>query len=579
MKDFEEKLEQIRPIRSTNSIRAGKEWNQVSFYIKDKMIGREKYKQASEQKDRMKIHIVEMFDQLGMLTYYETSTIIHRFFSDVFSTDHLEMATKQDIELSSDSDKVRFFLRGVEVAICWCPSITETKKQALLPFDDYTRLIKTKDTSGENVFIKKSAFTFEDVARSAFEKGTSDIQVTFSESVYTVFFEINGSLVPQNEFLMSSEDGFDFLVAVKNAAAKFTKGDFKADYHNAPQDAKVSYPNIGSDGIDVRLAFIPDGNMSAMSITGRILKREKLSEPNFKAMGYDDELIEKINTLSKRQNGLVLSSGITGSGKSTFIANMVVGIDQTKRVFTIEDPIEYFIPNSNVTQHQVYIPEDESKRVGFKELAKAMKRAAPKVVNIGEMRNDRELIDSVFEMSEAGQLVLSTLHISSAFSIYESLEQIFKVEPNISIPVILFSINQVLVSKLCPHCKKEDTHNTNISLLEKNKDDLPYQHLSSLSSLIEEAKNENVVLYRRGDGCQHCGNSGYSGRVPIYEYFSPNVKFKEWLKSHSNGLPSRYAIEEKACELEIGVNKIDTLCRRLREGVIDASEEVIFKIM
>lgn len=578
--DFEKKLDSIRPLRDINTIRPGKEWGQVAIYIKDYIVGREKYRQASEAKDQLDVHIIEMLDKRGFVSYDETARVIQKVFSQVYSEEKLELCNFNDIKYVTEDDHIQYMYKDEKVEICWCPSVEQSMKQVLLRYDDFQRMQKQVNVYSKKTScaISSSNFDFQQIIENAYNKQASDVHITYTQDTYNVIFRINGVLEEQKEYYMKPETGLEFIKKMKIDAAHFTKGEFNADIHYKAQDAKIEYPSIGLDGVDVRLAFIPDGKMGNISAVARILKRQKLGSESFLSMGYYEDLEERILMVSKKQNGLIISSGITGSGKSTFISNVVASIDHNKKVSTVEDPIEYMIDKPNVTQHQVYIPREKDKKLGFLEYAKAFKRADPNVVFIGEMRNDPELVKAIMEMAEAGQLVLTTVHITSAFSIYGSLEEVFNVKRMVSVPTILFSINQVLVDQLCPHCKEEDKNGINMKRIEKVENDLPYKYTASLTKLKEDFKAGVLKLYVKGKGCEKCNHKGYSGRLPIYEYFTPNIRFIDWVLEHET-MPSRWQIEEKACKDKLGVNKLDTFCRRLSSGDIDASESVIFKIL
>jgi len=580
---FEEKLKEAWPIRDISKVVHGKEWNELVFLIKEKIVGREKYEEASEQKNKLGKHIVEMLDQMGYLSYSQTSRVIHKLYSSALEHGAiLESISKIKIEKDKDNkNKVRFLYGNSEVDVCWIPSIKSKKLQLIVKYDEYMKfqnLIKNNDTNPLEKKSRSIDFKFEDIVSHAYKDGVSDIHITFGDEYYNVFFRISGRLEKQQKYLMRSEDGFEFLKGVKIEAAEFTKGKFNTDVHFLGQDAKVSYANVGLDGVDVRLAFMPDGKLTHMCLTARILKREKLSNPDFSSMGYGSKLVKKIDEVSRRKNGLVVASGITGSGKSTFISNMVAGLDKQKRIITVEDPIEYQIIHPNTTQHQVYEPKSDKEgkdKQGFKEYTKLIKRSDPDAVYIGEMRNEKELTDSIIEMSEAGQLVFSTAHLTSAFSIYASFEQIFNISSRLSIPLILFSINQVLVDKLCDDCKVEDKEKECISTLKKSESYLPYVYKQPLKKLFEDAGE--ITFYKKGDGCDSCMNSGFKGRAPVYEYFAPNVDFMEWLVDKPT-TPLKYAVEREACERGIGVNKLETFIELLKNGVVDTSDDIMDKI-
>jgi len=577
---FEEKLEKIQPIMNKNMISPGKEWVKVAYFIKKDFLGITDYNQARREKDTLNIHIVEMLNQGGYLEYEQTQNIIYKLFSKVFGDD-LIIGSVNKITLDSHNNGTYKYY-GETVNVCFCPSIECSSKQVLLKFDEYKKLEKNARHQLKGGSLKDSGanFSFKDVVAKAVEKKASDVHIMYGEKFYNISFVISDKLENQREFTMTTEAGLDFVQQLKNDASKTTRGGFNADECLIGQDARIEYDNIGLDGVSARLSFIPDGvSLKKEAVTARILKKTNTSVESFKALGYCENFEEKVKTVSKKQNGLVISSGITGSGKSTLISTILANeIPLDKRVYSIEDPIEYVIPNLNVTQHQIYTPKDEKKAMGFARYAKQLKRSAPKVVNIGEMRKDPELTESIMEMAEAGQLVFTTVHISSAFSIYQSLEQVFKIDTKLSVPIILFSVNQVLVDKLCPHCKIKDKKMTNISRLRRKKDDTAYAYTAPLEKLLEDANSEEFETYVKGEGCEKCNHKGYLGMVPIYEYFSPTVRFKEWVMDFEK-FPNRYQIEQKVCDMRIGVNKLDTFCKRLRDGLVDASENVVNAIL
>ena len=564
----------ITPLQKKDVI-IGKEWGSVLRVIRDDIIGAKKYQKLSEQKNKLNKHIIEMLDELDLLSYYRVSKLIHILFSDILPSDMFIHANFSDIKIKSKGNINYCTYVDKVVDVCWLPSLSSQKPQALVSYLEYKKIIallKSKSSSK----VSDNDFDFEDIIKSALKENVSDIHITFSEEYYYVSFKIDGRLVKQEDYLLNTEAGLSLIERIKILASGATKGKFSSDEHFKAQDARIEFPHIGENGVDVRVMFIPDGKLKNMGMTARLLKKEILSEPNFSRMGYDETFIERVTRVSKKQNGLMIASGITGSGKSMLMANIIAGMDNSKRIYTIEDPIEYIISSYNITQHQIFEPKEEHMKMGFSEYTKALKRGDPDVVNIGEMRNDEELVRSIMEMSEAGQLVLTTVHISSAYSIYSRLEQIFNVDTKISIPLILFSVNQILVGKLCERCKIEDKNGVeNIKKLKEVEGEIPFGNKENLHALFEDREIDK--LYLRGKGCEYCLN-GISGRVPLYEYFSPNVEFMEWLSSFDE-LPLRFTIENKVKELDIGSSKLETYVKKLRDGVVDTDDETLIKLL
>lgn len=522
-------------------------------------IGRQKYYDALKKAHEIQKHLFEALHLLGILPYYEQVKLIEESLKWLFG----------DEILAVDPSKIaiiegKFYYDGEEVEVKWLPSLLANKKQIIVSIEDFNTLHRLRRERTTEVEVELP-FTFEDVIREAYESGASDVHVIYDEDgYYHVFFRIDGFLIEQPKFLLDEERGEKFIRQIKIEASKYTKGKFSVDDLRKVFDARIEYENlVGTQGVDVRLVFIPDGRLQKQEVVARILRKQRIEGRTLLELGYYPEDAKVIERASKRLGGLFIISGITNSGKSTTLATIVASLPKYKKIETVEDPIEYVIPNPNVCQHQVYEPLDESEKVSFNEYVKAFKRADPDVIMISEIRKNPELVSALIEASRAGQTIFSTIHVNSAFEIYRAFEEMFGIDKRTIISLILFSMNQILVPKLCESCKVVD-EGENLRRLEELKDELPFAVLEPLERFLRERPKTY-----RAKGCEKCKGTGYSGRVLIYEYFYPNVKFLEWL---SQGDPSRYEIERKVYELGIGKNKLETFIRRLREGVIDVSD-------
>ncbi|MDD5211414.1 MAG: ATPase, T2SS/T4P/T4SS family, partial [Sulfuricurvum sp.] len=446
----------------------------------------------------------------------------------------------------------------------------------ILSYDDYSIMderVSHSVLSGSDKEKITVDFTFENMARDAANQGASDIHIIPKEKFYYVFFRKNGDLIEQEKYLLDIERGFDFVTLIKLDASATSKGGFKADKHIAPQDARVVYGDI-----DLRLVFIPDGlNGQRMAVIARVIKKTIIRDPDLKAKGFHDPIITAINRTSRLEGGFIILSGITGSGKSTLLADILATIDKRRRVLTIEDPIEYVLSGKNITQHQLYIPPDEEDkdRMGYLEFTKAAKRADPNVLSIGEMRKNPDLIDAVSEMVYAGQLVYTTIHIQSCFKVVHAMEHVFKMNRESVVPSIFLSINMKLTKRLCDHCKNEDTEKNNISRLNELKPKFRYESKESLDEFLS-SKDSYVTYLHNPEGCPKCGYTGYSGRVPMYEYFEPSVELIDFiLKSN----PTNYDIEKYVCSRNLGQNRLDTYIQRLIDGEVDTSQVILDSIL
>lgn len=581
---FHADTEELRLKRKNEilALKKGDEWAYVGQYIA-KIIGNEKYITALSRKKLLAsstntIHLATVLHEQNFFTYHNLRDLILNIFEPALS---LTKASVQDIVIDNSHGGSKYYLRdGKEVFPCWLPNASEINShQAIMMFQDYEALSGMSETSTASK--TGGVAVFKDIVNDAYKRGASDIHLVPKEQYAHVFFRIDGDLIKQSQYIMTAEQGYALAESIAIEANDFSKGKFSSDNLNFDQEGRIEYADMGVSGVDVRLEFIPDGAMKKrLSVVARVIHRKRIEKADFEKSGYHKHVVKHIQETSMLSDGLILISGITGSGKSTLNADTMTIIDQNKRIYTIEDPIEYFLANDNITQHQIYIPpkkegETTHRKMGFAEYVFALKRGDPNVVNIGEMRKDKDLIDAIFEMSNAGQLVYTTAHINSAFGTYHSLEEVYKIPRESSVRVLLFTMNLKLTKKLCNNCKVEDTEHLNAARLEAIKDRIPCAYKVPLTSFLENKREYKTYL--KGSGCHMCGKTGYSGRVPMYEYLRPDVDLIEWINERK---PTRYMIEDRACrDQEIGQNRLTTFIQRLKDGEIDTSDQILQSIL
>ena len=569
----------------------GRELLHLYRFFKEK-IGHEEFSSAIAKKNTMGgTEIFSVLAQMNLMNYMDSADVV----LDAFISYFPDLRVVRRAEVTFDGRKT--FVDKEEVKLCNYPKIGERLPQMIMlqneleQIEHYLKNLidssRVNTAANDEVVVvgagqgRETNFTFGDIVRKAMNLDVSDIHITYSPGVASVLFKRDGILHPQNEYLMNEAQGERFISSVRIEAAHYTKGSFNSDIGYKAQDAKIEYPNIG---VDVRIIFIPNGTLDRSALTARILKKQTIDQGEFDfetKMGYGKRFVEQLNKAKIKRNGLFIASGVTGSGKSTLVSHIIATIPPTERVFSIENPIEYFISGPNVTQHQIFIPpsgEKEDKKMDWSDYIKALKRADPDVANIGELRKEGGLAKSILEIAEAGQLVFSTVHIKSAFGIYDALDRVFDIPYDSSATIILFSTNQVLVSKLCPHCKQRDDHGVNERVLAQRLEDgeVPYSYTKPLVSFLDE-KNRDYETFIKGDGCDKCENSGYIGRIPVYEYFKPTVRFIEWLLESR---PTVFQIEQQACGVDnIGENKLGRYVQLIKDGILDTSSDIIRKIL
>lgn len=549
-------------------------WVLAAHYI-GKAIGQSSYNEAvKKQRELGKQHVLAVLDHLGFMSYENQK----EFCCDIFAPFHPDIGICNKISELRPTDTKDIYEHGSDIVkVGFMPDFTYSGKQLIVSYEEYSLLANTehKDAADSLLTIKtgNAGFTINDLLNDAIAAKASDVHITFKKEPdgttwYNTFFRAHGKLTRIEKYSMTAETAEMLLGTIKIMASNDTKGTFNSDEIRFVQDAVI----VLNDH-DLRLNFLPDGVLENTALTIRIQDRKTLSAADFKELGFFDEDVAILKKASRRQGGIIAISGKTNSGKSTLMAYTIAGIEG-KKIVTIEDPIEYRQTNPFITQHQVYIPpeakEDVTKKFGFLEFVKGVKRADTDIIVVGELRKDQELIDAIIEAAEAGQLILTTVHITSAFSIYAALEEVFKIPLYISAGKILYSKNLVMVDKLCPKCKKEDTAKTNCHQLKAHELELPYFVKGDISIV------DTFTTYIKGDGCEYCNNKGYRGQTPIYEYFYPNVAMMEWVFKTR---PTRFEVENFAIENKLGKNKLQTFINKLKEGVIDASSSNIEKIL
>ncbi len=263
-----------------------------------------------------------------------------------------------------------------------------------------------------------------------------------------------------------------------------------------PQDGRIEI-RVGDRLVDMRVATMPTGfgERVVLRLLEKGMRLMKLEE-----VGLNREMLARIRRLITLSHGIILVTGPTGSGKTTTLYAALQEINSPdKNILTIEDPIEYQIDGIGQTQVNPKIG------LTFARGLRAMVRQDPDVILVGEIR-DRETAEIAIQAALTGHLVFSTLHTNDAPSAITRLVDM-GIEPFLVSSAVRAIIAQRLVRTLCPECK------------------LPYSPSSSelrqMGVEWDEEKMKGVVLYRAG-GCERCINTGYRGRVGIFELLEVN---------------------------------------------------------
>ncbi len=238
------------------------------------------------------------------------------------------------------------------------------------------------------------------------------------------------------------------------------------------------------------------------SVVLRLLAQESV-EYDLANLGMDKKALEYVGGLIERPYGMVLVTGPTGSGKTTTLYGVLKRINTvTRKIITVEDPVEYQINGINQVQVKPQIG------LTFGNTLRSLVRQDPDVLLIGEIR-DKETADIAIESALTGHLVLSTLHTNDAPGAITRLRDI-GIESFLMADSILTVMAQRLIRVLCPHCKEE---------YQAREEDLV-----KIGDILPDLE-PSVSLYRN-KGCERCGYTGYKGRQGIFEILPVNEVVK-----------------------------------------------------
>lgn len=325
---------------------------------------------------------------------------------------------------------------------------------------------------------------------TAVDETASDIHIEPQETDALVRYRIDGVL----------HDVLRFSKAIHQQVVSRIKvlANLRTDEHSAPQDGKVRIHH-DDQAVDIRISIIP--MVEGEKIVMRLLVSH-FRVFSFADLGMNPEAIAKVNTALRRSYGMILSTGPTGSGKTTSIYAMIKILNvREKNITTIEDPVEYRI--AGVNQIQV----NPKTNLTFANGLRSILRQDPNIVMVGEIR-DSETAGIAINAALTGHLVVSTLHTNDAATTLPRLIDMH-VEPFLVASSVSLIVAQRLVRKICEYCRVSTTITE-----DELKKSLPPSVIAK--HYIPVGENKEIRVYK-GQGCKNCRFTGYAGRVGIFE--------------------------------------------------------------
>lgn len=324
----------------------------------------------------------------------------------------------------------------------------------------------------------------ENLIEEAYAMRASDIHIDPGQDGVKIRFRIDGIL---SEVCRFPKTEFNELVTRVKVVANL-----RTDEHQAAQDGRFRHI-INGIPVDIRVSIIPTyhGENAVLRLLAGQESNYELSD-----LGFSEADQKKLFYAIRKPYGMILATGPTGSGKTTTLYTLLQKLNHPDiSIITIEDPVEYAI--DGIEQIQV----NPRTNLTFASGLKAILRQDPNVIMVGEIR-DHDTAGIAVNTALTGHLVLSTLHTNDAATTLPRLLDLH-IELYLIASTVNIAIGQRLVRKICVHCKTAKT--------------LTETELKSLTTAMPELKGNSEHTFYEGKGCEHCNQSGFKGRLGIYE--------------------------------------------------------------
>ena len=387
---------------------------------------------------------------------------------------------------------------------------------------------ETLDESVENSPIVKM---LDLVIEQAIRTKASDIHIEPTEKYFKVRLRQDGQMI---EIMRQDMD----IYPAFSTRVKIVSGMNIAEKRK-PQDGRIS-TFIDGDPYEIRISSLP--TVFGEKLVLRIINSADLIKPKEGIIKYAGDLA-RYDEILKNSYGIILITGPTGSGKSTTMYTTVSELNQSDvNIITVEDPIEAVIEGVN------QVPINQKSGMTFASALRSILRQDPDIIVVGEIR-DSETAEIATRAAVTGHLVISTLHTNDCASTVTRLVDM-GIEPFLISISLVGVVAQRLVKLICPVCKKE------------------YEPSESELRLLEMDAADGMKLYR-GAGCALCNNTGYSGRMAIFEIMNVTYDVRNLINSGA------HATEIKQQAMSEGMLTLRESCVRIvREGKTTIDELV-----
>ena len=432
--------------------------------------------------------------------------VLHIAISDISKLSlmrNLRTITKMDIELhaakvSDISHFVDQLLAGGENTIS---DIRQTNAEKTKTFDydvdDQAEVLeKAPEEDIEAIENESEVIKFSTaVVAEAIKSGVSDIHIEPYRFTSRVRYRLDGILQEQEHFKKFLHSNYGAVVTRFKIMGKLDIAE-----RRLPQDGAIPF-KIDGKVVDLRLSILPTATNER--IVMRVLNKDA-GDISLEQLNFEETDLKNLRKAIHGTQGLVLVTGPTGSGKTTTLYSILKEVSKPHlNILTAEDPVEYELDGVG----QVQIKDDIG--FNFSTALRSFLRQDPEIILVGEMR-DKETVDIGLKAALTGHLVFSTLHTNDAPSTITRLQNMGTPDYLISAAVSLV-LAQRLARKTCSECRIPD-------------DDITPKALADLGFTVEQASRAKV---QKGKGCPKCKDTGYKGRMGIYEILNVTKPIKE----------------------------------------------------
>ncbi|MFH0818434.1 MAG: GspE/PulE family protein [Patescibacteria group bacterium] len=335
----------------------------------------------------------------------------------------------------------------------------------------------------------------------ALKVGSSDIHIEAEEKDVAIRYRVDGLL--QVGARIPASIWPKLISRIKSISG------LKLNVDSVPQDGRITIA-LSNDKMDIRVSTLPTA--FGESVVMRLLKSSSVGL-SFDDLGIRPEPLKRLEREIARPDGMIITTGPTGSGKTTTLYAILNKLNDTDtKIITLENPVEYKL--QGIAQSQI----EHSKGYTFSKGLRAILRQDPDIVMVGEIR-DLETAETAIQAALTGHLLLSTIHTNDAAGAIPRFLSM-GVAPFLLAPALCAVIGQRLVRRVCKYCKQEVA--------------LPFELLERVKKVLasipensgEKIPDINQLKFYKGQGCDKCSQTGYKGRVGIYEIFTMNEEIE-----------------------------------------------------